>query len=209
MNNGVVAAAVLVIGGSVACFSRTVPAKFRSGIISQRCRPALVRTRRCSVPPLTRVWATTTGQTGAGLADHPRTRFLSVFGALLAMVLTGAWSASVSTASPPGDPAPGQCDFLLTPPEVVQISGVSFATATVKPGPCTMHASPNYSMVCLSMQGEDSSGQCASKSGGRPAVVYYAYRPGATYVVTGQGCASTFAPPYTMCQDLGPSHFTL
>ena len=136
-------------------------------------------------------------------------RLLSVSGVLLAVAFIGTETACVSTASPPGDPAPGQCDFLLpTPVEVVQISGVSFATATVKPGPCTMHASPNYSMVCLSMQGEDSSGQCASESGG-PAVVYYAYRPGATYVVTGQGCASTFAPPYTMCQDLGPSHFTL
>jgi hypothetical protein len=161
------------------------------------------------VPPLTTAWAPTTGQTAPCSADHTRTRVLSVFGALLAILLTGAWSASVSTASPSDDPAPGQCAFLLTPPEVVQISGVSFATATVKPGPCTMHASPNRSMVCLSMQGEDSSGQCASKNGKDPAVVYYAYRPGATYVVTGQGCASTFTPPSTMCQNLGPSHFTL
>lgn len=162
-----------------------------------------------SLAPWSGCAATPAGQSRAGVTDHSRMQLLTVFGALLALMLTGAWSASISTASPPDDPAPGQCDFLLTPPEVVQISGVSFATATVKPGPCTMHASPNHAMVCLSMQGEDSSGQCASKSGGRPAVVYYAYRPGATYVVTGQGCASTFAPPYTMCQDLGPSHFTL
>ena len=137
-------------------------------------------------------------------------QLLTVLGALLALVLIGAWSASVSTASPSDDPEAGQCAFVLTSAKVVNISGVNFATATVQPGPCTMHASPNLSTVCLSLEGDSSSGQCASKNGGDPAVVYYAYRPGATYVVTGQGCASTFnTPPYTICQNLGPSRVTL
>ncbi len=72
-----------------------------------------------------------------------------------------------------------------------------------------MHASPNLSVVCLSMQGDDSSGQCAHENSADPAVIYYTYRPGATYVLTGQGCANLFVPPYTICQDFGPSRYTL
>ena len=103
----------------------------------------------------------------------------------------------------------GQCSFVLTPPSVVQISGVSFVTAAMKPGSCTLHAVPNSSVVCLSIEGDDSAGQCATMSGQNAAVIYYTYRPGATYVVKGQGCANTFAPPYTLCQDFSPSRVTL
>ncbi len=158
---------------------------------------------------LTRFCTTPTPQSGDGVIHHTRIRLLSFLGAVTAMVLTGAWSASVATASPSDGPEPEQCAFVLTPPTLTQISGVNFATATVKPGQCTMHASPNLSVVCLSVQGDDSSGQCAHKDGADPAVIYYTYRPGATYVVTGQGCANLFTPPYTICQDLGPSRFTL
>jgi hypothetical protein len=136
-------------------------------------------------------------------------RSLSASGALLAVAFIGIETAGFSTASPSDDPGSGQCTFLLGTPQVIRISGVSFASATVQPGPCTMHASPNFSSVCLSMNGEDSSGQCASKTGTDPAVVYHSYRPGATYTVTGQGCASTFTPPYTVCQNIGPSQATL
>jgi hypothetical protein len=156
---------------------------------------------------LTRLCTTPTPQSADASVHHTRMRLLSLLGAVTAMALTGAWSASVSTASPSDDP--GQCAFVLIPPTLTQLSGVNFATATVKPGQCTMHASPNLSVVCLSVQGDDSSGQCAHQDGTDPAVIYYTYRPGATYVVTGQGCANLFTPPYTICQDFGPTRVTL
>jgi hypothetical protein len=163
----------------------------------------------CDAPTLTRLTPTPTGQIRCDSGGYTRMQLLSVAGVMLAVMFIGTETASVSTASPSDDPESARCTFVLSTPQVIRISGVSFASATVHPGPCTMHASPNFSLVCLSMKGENSSGQCASVTGGDPAVVYRAYRPGATYTVTGQGCASTFAPPYTVCQNIGPSQVTL
>lgn len=164
---------------------------------------------RYNVPTIMTIKPTPFNQICYGSGYYTRKRLLSASWALLAMFLVGIRSASVSTASPSDEPGPGQCTFLLGTPQVIRISGVSFASATVRPGACTMHASPNFSSVCMSLKGEDSPGLCASTSGTDPAVVYHAYRPGATYTVTGQGCASTFAPPYTVCQNIGPSQATL
>ncbi|ORB00223.1 hypothetical protein BST30_23120 [Mycobacterium mantenii] len=125
-----------------------------------------------------------------------------------AMALIGICPA-VSHASPSGDDGPGQCSFILTPPKVVQVSGLSVVSATLRPGPCTIHASPNLSVVCLSVAGGGSQGECASKNGQNPAEVRYPYQPGTTYVVKAQGCASTFQPPYTLCQNFGPTQTTL
>lgn len=133
-------------------------------------------------------------------------RFIAVSAATLGIALTGVHPVSVSNASPSN--ATQQCTFDLIPPKVLRISGVSFVTATVKPGSCG-EVNPNFSEVCLSIEGRDSAGQCAWNSGPAPAVLYYTYVQGATYVVKGQGCVSLFAPPYTMCQDIAPSHVTL
>jgi hypothetical protein len=124
------------------------------------------------------------------------------------MVVIAVHPTSVSHASPAGDDEAGECSFILTPPKVMQISGLSLVVATLGPGPCTMHANPNSSVVCLSVAGSGSQGECASKNGADPAEVRFPYQPGLTYVVKGQGCASTFVPPYTLCQDYGPSRFT-
>jgi len=81
-----------------------------------------------------------------------------------------------------------------------------------------MDAIPNEKVVCLSVQGEGTQGQCGNKIGSDPAIVYYPYRPGATYVVTGQGCADVFANPTThsttgpvtkICRSIGPTSVTL
>jgi hypothetical protein len=117
--------------------------------------------------------------------------------------------AGVALASPSADEGTGECSFILTPPKVVQLSGLSLVVATLRPGPCTMHAIPNLSVVCLSVAGSGTQGECASKNGADPAEVRYPYQPGATYVVKAQGCASTFEPPYNLCQDYGPSQITL
>lgn len=125
------------------------------------------------------------------------------------LALIGVGSAGVSHAAPSGDEGTGQCSFLLTPPKVVQVSGANMVSATMRPGPCTIHASPNSSVVCLSIQGEGTAGQCASKNGANPALAYYPYRPGSTYVVKGIGCVNTFEPPYKLCQNFGPSQANL
>lgn len=167
----------------------------------RRARPGLSvngnHLARCQILTRIRYWR----------YDTSMIRLLAVFSAVLGIALTGAYPACVSNASPSDDT--GQCAFVLTPPTVVQISGVRFATATMEPGVCELEVLPNSSVVCLSIEGEDSAGQCASNSGRRPAILHYTYKQGATYVVKGQGCADIFKPPYTICQNYGPSRVTL
>jgi hypothetical protein len=147
----------------------------------------------------------TVGQYHPGL---PR-RSLTALWAGLLMPFIAVCPVGVSHASPSGDDETGQCSFILTPPKVVQVSGLSLVSATLRPGPCTIHANPNSSVVCLSVAGQSSQGECASKNGQNPAEVRYPYQPGTTYVVKGQGCVSTYQPPYTLCQDFGPTQATL
>jgi hypothetical protein len=139
-------------------------------------------------------------------------RSFGAVSALLAIFPIGLYSAGPSAASPPG--GTGQCSFVLDGPKVVNVSGVNYVTATVHPGSCTLHAHTEAT-VCLSVEGDDSAGQCGSGYDPTPAVVYYPYRPGATYVVKGQGCTDTLegsdspAKPLTLCQDISPSRVTL
>ena len=134
-------------------------------------------------------------------------RTLVVSGAALSLTFGGVCCAGIASTSPPA--SSGQCTFVLPPPKVVQVSGVSFVYATMAPGPCTIEANPNSSVVCVSVEGSDSTGQCATTNGPSPAVLYFTYRPGATYVVKGQGCSSVNVPPYTICQDFPASRITL
>jgi hypothetical protein len=134
---------------------------------------------------------------------------LTALWAGLSMAFIAVYPPGVSDASPSGDDGTGQCSFILTPPKVVQVSGLSLVSATLRPGPCTIHAQPNSLVVCLSVAGGGSQGECGSKNGQEPAEVRYPYQPGSTYVVRAQGCASTFEPPYTLCQDFGPLQTTL
>lgn len=126
---------------------------------------------------------------------------------ILAMALSGVCSGGISNASP--EDSSGQCTFGITPPTVVPVSGVSYVYATLRPGPCTLHAYPNSSTVCLSIAGEDSAGQCAYQGGPNGVEIYVVYRRGATYVETGQGCANTNGPPFTLCEDFPASRFSL
>jgi hypothetical protein len=134
-------------------------------------------------------------------------RMLALICGVLAMALTGVCCASISSASPTD--GSGRCTFAITPPTVVPVSGVNYVMATLRPGPCTLHANPNMSTVCLSIEGDGSSGQCLTENGPNPAMLYYTYRPGATYVEKGQGCASVNNPPNTLCEDFPASRFTL
>jgi hypothetical protein len=140
---------------------------------------------------------------------------LSTVGALS---LASVGAAAGAHASPSQEGASGSCSFVLTPPQVVQVSTTRMVLATLKPGPCTMDAVPNDSVVCLSIKGDDAPEQCSHKAGSATALIYYPYRPGAAYVVTGQGCAdlyedpvshSTTGPVHKICQSFGPTSFTL
>ena len=139
-------------------------------------------------------------------------RLLGALAAFLAICPIAVYYAGSSTASPPG--GPGQCSFVLEGPKVVNVSGVNYVTAVVHAGSCTLHAHTE-STVCLSVDGDDSAGQCESGYDPQPAVVYYPYRPGATYVVKGKGCSDTLegsqspATPATVCQDISPSRVRL
>lgn len=159
---------------------------------------------------------------GANVRVHPHDmkslRPLVVVPVMVAMSLIAIGPVGVAEASPSTGADTGSCSWVLAPPQVVQVSGVSMVLATVKPGPCTMDAVPNDSVVCLAIQGEDSQSQCGHKAGTATALIYLPYRPGATYVVTGQGCADVFEDPVThsttgpvtkMCQPFGPTAVTL
>jgi hypothetical protein len=138
-------------------------------------------------------------------------RLFGAFSAFLAICPIGLYCAGSSAASPSENV---HCSFVLEGPKVANISGVNYVTATVHTGSCTVHAHTE-STVCLSVEGDDSAGQCAWGNDPLPAVVYYQYRPGATYVVQGHGCADVMegsdspAPPRTVCQDIAPTRVTL
>ncbi len=153
-----------------------------------------------------------------GPFDIGMLQLASMLLAVMATSMLGVYFAGVTSASPSEGDASQSCSWVLTPPRVVQVSSTRMVLATVRPGPCTMDAIPNESVVCLAIQGADSQGQCAHRAGADPALVYYPYRPGATYIVTGQGCAdvvenpvnhSTTGPVTKMCKAIGPTAFTL
>jgi hypothetical protein len=96
------------------------------------------------------------------------------------------------------EPAPPPCAYTLSPPHVVQLSGTNVVTATLSPA------------ACMQLQGSDGPGQCMQQNGILTAQVFYQpYRPGATYVSTGRGCADTGNPPQPVCQPIGPLTATL
>ncbi len=111
-----------------------------------------------------------------------------------------------STAAVAGaQPAPASaCNYTLTAPTVVSVSGTAMVTATVTPAECD-GAVTFQTVACIQMQGASGPAQCAQGPGIKPAQVFYQpYRPGATYTSTGRGCASKGNPPQTYCQEAGP-----
>lgn len=133
--------------------------------------------------------------------DPMMRRRIAVLPAVLALAGAGVLSASVADA----EPAPPPCSYTLSSPQVVQVSGADRVTATMTPAGCTAPSSPYLSVACLQLQGSELAPQCQHTLGPRTAQVYYApHRPGATYVSTGKGCASTGNPQASFCESLGP-----
>jgi hypothetical protein len=120
-------------------------------------------------------------------------------------VLLFVASAGVAGA----EPTTTACNYTLSAPYVVQLSGTDVVTATISPAACN-RSNPYLSVACVQLQGSPGPGQCEQNNGPLVAQVFYApYRPGATYVSTGRGCANTGNPPQPICQPVGPFTATL
>ena len=115
-----------------------------------------------------------------------------------------------STAAVAGaQPAPSPCNYELSPPSVVNVSGTDVVTATFSPRACD-GAVAFQTVACLQMEGTSGPGQCAQNTGILPARVFFQpYRPGTTYTSTGRGCAAKGNPPQKFCQESGPVSATL
>ncbi|MGE2692749.1 hypothetical protein [Mycolicibacterium pulveris] len=122
-------------------------------------------------------------------------------------------SAGVLLASAGGvagaEPQTPPCDYTLSAPHVVDVSGTPMVTATLQPAACN-RATVFSSVACIQLAGASGPGRCQSNNGNLPAQVYYSpYQPGATYVSTGRGCATVGNPPQPVCQPTGPLTATL
>lgn len=133
---------------------------------------------------------------------------------VLVFVTAVAFALVIPSAPGHADPAPA-CNFRISPPQVVQVSSTNMVTATVEPADCGVPAQPTLSVACVQMQGSDSAPKCTEASGYSTARIYFApYRPGATYVATGRGCAmagNALAGDALQrsCQTTGPLTATL
>jgi hypothetical protein len=131
-----------------------------------------------------------------------------VIGLTSTVVLTAAMAgAGGAHAQPPI--LPGPCNFTLSPPQVIQVDGVSKVTATVTPAGCLAPWQPKYAVACLSIQGE--ADRCTQSRNATPAQVFYEpYQPGKIYESSGRGCGAVF--DYTTdpnCLLVGPFTATL
>jgi hypothetical protein len=128
------------------------------------------------------------------------------------MVLVAAVTlalAGTAAAVAQAEPSPPPCAYTLSPPHVVQLSGINVVTATLSPAACNQ-STAYMTVACVQLQGSDGPGQCQQQNGILTAQVFYQpYRPGARYVSTGRGCADTGNPPQPVCQPMGPLTATL
>jgi hypothetical protein len=134
---------------------------------------------------------------------HPgMNRPILVVWVVFSAAVTSVVGAGVARAEPPPP-----CSYVLSSPEVVQVSGGTMVTATVAPGACG--AIPFLSVACL--QEGNRGAQCTQAHGSDIAQVYAPYHPGATYSSSGRGLASWNAqwPATPDWQLLGPYIATL
>ncbi|MDY6998004.1 MAG: hypothetical protein SW019_15500 [Actinomycetota bacterium] len=123
--------------------------------------------------------------------------------AVATAVLTFGSPAAIAHAEPE-QPDQAGCTYTLTAPSVVTVSGVEMVTAIVDTGACD-GAVTYQTVACIEMVGGNGPGRCEEGSGIVPAQVFFQpYRPGATYIATGRGCAAKGNPPQKYCRENGP-----
>jgi hypothetical protein len=130
-------------------------------------------------------------------------RLAVVSATLCTVVIAGAGTAA---ATPEDDP--GRCNYQLSAPSVVVLSGTQMVTATLTPKNCTGTANTKSTQVCIATGGN--AGICNDQPGFNTAQAYFApYTPGVSYTVTGRGCAGLSIPATVVCSSLGPVSATL
>jgi hypothetical protein len=128
-------------------------------------------------------------------------RFAVLIAALIAVLSSSGGAVAVANAAP--DNGSIRCNFTLSAPSVVTVSGTQMVTATVSPADCTGTANPKSSQVCIATF--DSVGRCKLASGYETAQVYFApYVPGTSYIAKGFGCAGLSTPSTAICSSVGP-----
>jgi len=133
-------------------------------------------------------------------------RALNVVWVSAVLALAGVASEGVASAEP-WPPSP--CGFSITPPQVVQVDGVSKVTATVTSTVCGVAASPYQSVACVELAGQQG-GSCMQGTDTAQAYFSQPYQPGATYISRGRGCGIIVPTlPADNCQILGPLTATL
>lgn len=121
--------------------------------------------------------------------------------------LLGAFGAVGVAAADPA-PEPILCQYTMSDPRVVDVSGTKMVNASLTPSGCNGTAEPTSSQVCLSTGSQV--GRCAELPGYAKAQVYLSpYVPGRAYTVRGRGCANQAQPPLAFCSTLGPKTVTL
>jgi hypothetical protein len=134
------------------------------------------------------------------------TRAGVAFCAALTLALAGVIGIGTAQAEP-WPPSP--CGFTLSPPQVVQVDGVSKVTATVTSTVCGVAASPYQSVACVELAGQPG-GSCMQGTDSAQAYYSQPYQPGATYTSRGRGCGIIVPTlPADNCQILGPLTATL
>ncbi len=121
-----------------------------------------------------------------------------------ASIAVGA--AVIAVADPAADPI--LCNYTMSDPQVVDVSGTKMVNASLTPASCNGTAEPFSSQVCLSSG--SAAGSCAELPGYQKAQVYLSpYVPGQSYTVRGRGCANQAQPPLSFCSSIGPRTVTL
>ncbi|CAN5786821.1 hypothetical protein BH09ACT7_BH09ACT7_46090 [soil metagenome] len=127
-------------------------------------------------------------------------RFAVLVAALGAVHGSGGVAATANAAPDDGSI---RCNFTLSAPSVITVSGTQMVTATVSPADCTGTANPKASQVCIATF--DSVGRCDLASGYETAQVFFSpYVPGTNYIAKGYGCAGLSTPSTAICSSVGP-----
>ncbi|MDT5018090.1 MAG: hypothetical protein QOD39_4250 [Mycobacterium sp.] len=124
------------------------------------------------------------------------------------VALTGIAGSGTAHAQPP--PPGTLCNYNLSPPQVINVSGTDMVTATLAPAGCAGAFRPYASVACVQLQGDQAT-KCSQARGADIAQVFFGpYQPGATYISTGRGLGTLFndmsEPNWQM---LGPIAATL
>jgi hypothetical protein len=124
----------------------------------------------------------------------------------LSLGLTGGVGVPTAGAAPPPP-----CGFQISPPEIIQVEGVSVVTTTVSPDVCfAPPAGLSQNVACIQMQGSNTGATCAQSRDTGVAQVYVPLVPGSTYTATGRGCPKWMGQDVAPnCQILGPVDATL